>query len=135
MKKTTIRMALTPAEVEASLQLIESLPEGSTINRTFSSCLEQLYRAFLTTATRAKDIPWLTEADASKALINRKEKSGLNVDAIPMEELNLVEDKAKELVQEDRMNKIKANLLAANTPPEVGTNVEYPIGGIKDAKE
>ncbi len=135
MKKTTIRMSLTPSEVEASLRLLEAIPEGSTINRAFSSCIEQLYRAFLTTATNAKDIPWLTEAEASKALIARKKTLDLNVTNISMEEISLVEDKAVEIAKEERMNQIKATLLETHSPPAVEIPFEYPTTGEKDAKE
>lgn len=135
MKKTTIRMSLTPSEVEASLELIESLPEGSTINRTFSSCIEQLFRAFLTTATNAKGIQWLTEAEASKALIARKEKLELNLNSVPMEEISLMEDKAAEIVKDERMEKIRQTIAENNIMGEVETSVEYPAGGKSETEE
>ncbi|MHA1970734.1 MAG: hypothetical protein ACTSXE_02685 [Candidatus Thorarchaeota archaeon] len=117
-KKTTIRMSLTPAEVEAGLQLIESLPQGSTLNRTFSNCIEQLFRAFLMKGIEVNGITLLSESEAGKALNKRKEIMAPNVGAIPMEEIALIEEKVQKVTKEARMESIREALQADNPPPD-----------------
>ena len=106
-KKTTIRMTITPGEVEASLRMVESLG-GSIINRKFSSIVQQLFLSFLVAGMQNKGLEFLPESEAAKVLKVHHEDAILT--ALPPEEIHLIESKVKQQVTETRMRKIKDNL-------------------------